>query len=114
MTEPLDLERLARAFHEAKKVGGPWHPCATIGDDAKMVDVGFDEDPNGDFACLCRAQASQLVEEYRRLAKPTERPDAWVGKPGCTCRWGWKNEVSYHVESCPWRAARLARGVFSR
>lgn len=28
-------------------------------------------------------------------------------KPGCECAWGHRNDLAYHVESCPWRQRML-------
>jgi hypothetical protein len=52
----IDPERLARAMHEAKKVGGPWSPCGP--------DTTFDAP---DFQCECRAMAAHLASVLREV-----------------------------------------------
>lgn len=34
-------------------------------------------------------------------------PESTPGKPGCQCFYGRRNDVAWHVGSCPWRQARL-------
>jgi hypothetical protein len=72
-SDGLVADRLARAFHEAKKVGGPWGPCAYRDATGDMVPVAFDDNSEDDFACLCRAMANHVVAEYAALAAtPTD------------------------------------------
>lgn len=56
-------EQLARALHEAKKIGGPWSPCRAIGKDGVFIQVEFGD--SDDFACLCWEMASDILAELR-------------------------------------------------
>lgn len=66
----VDRDRLGRAIHAAKRVGGPWGPpCGRpkAGREAShypedWVVIEYDDQSEGDFACECSSMAGHLME----------------------------------------------------
>lgn len=46
----------------------------------------------------------------KAYADPVVYPEGTPGKPGCQCVYGHRNDVAWHVLSCPWRRRVLADG----
>ncbi len=79
-TYALTVDRVGRAIHKAKTVGGPWGPpCgyprargrtealpghfnAQDYDDAEWVTVQYDDNSMDEFACDCGSMAIHLLE----------------------------------------------------
>lgn len=66
------VNRLGRAIHAAKRVGGPWGPACGYPLDLNdpntpWVLIEYDTDPMGTYDCLCKSMAHHLIEimEYQ-------------------------------------------------
>lgn len=72
-TYEVTVDSLGMALHQAFRVGGPWGaPCTrpvkptlpqTYSDEGyyDFVLVDYDDNSEGDYACLCRSQAIHLL-----------------------------------------------------
>jgi hypothetical protein len=80
--------------------------------DEKLDDETFiinDDDGNIEAIGERREALQEIVDSISRAmnsgrATLFETP----GKPGCACKYGRRNDVAFHHETCPWRRARLA------
>lgn len=69
-TYEVTVDSLGMALHQAFRVGGPWGaPCvrpasvpAAEEDYYDLVLVDYDDNSEGDYACLCRSMAIHLIE----------------------------------------------------
>jgi hypothetical protein len=72
----LDVDTLGRAFHEVASHGGPLTPCGYIPYPGRdYIKVGYNEDPDGSFACPCRSIASAILARLSAQPRDPESPE---------------------------------------
>jgi hypothetical protein len=54
--------------------------------------------------------ATQAAVEYDVMTGGKRPEGETLGKPGCVCVWGNRNDIAYHVPTCPWRIAMIGSG----